>query len=656
MATEELTEEMCAMILVKLEEIGKKMDERIRKLEVHSGSCIEAPSSSSPSSGKPMASSSTASTSSLTSPPPQDVVLVVPSATMEIPQAAPTRCSMAGPNRDARVPVTADSSSASPTASPTSSPPPGAADVIHMATPELPPPTPTRCLMMGPHETACVLVPAAISLASPTAPSVPTLPQEVVVADPLTITKHRGDALQEADIAVPFINNNPGMTEKCYCMFDIPLYAFRSPPWPPWVFTKVLKAWVVSVSPLLLLRPPDAYDLLVGRIVQVNPMQVELKPWPPPKPWGIIVAVAELRPAPWPSFNFSQQGVFLHLKAPWPPPTWMCFTRARVTQGAVRKFAQYIVHLYYLLKDMVSEGYTKFNCSGDDHVYLLDQLKLLQQKHKVTHLASRFWVFQIQPLSWRVNSEGHCFELSLPPPMQLKITYKGVDLWLSPWLFFYSEAEAEYLKLLMLLMSSVGSPDVPLVGLELIADADSNCCVLWEITLWLLLEGETNALSAYEMWYSGWVKFYWQPILSLLPHTVDEVQRYYLKLLDGSYRDDRLTFNLLVISTKLEQHLWSLQDQLPYEQSSYEGRAWLIELACLESLAGSSAKELKHVTFTRLRFESYCKAGEQVLQIKDGVQWSALVQVATFQSICKYGHGLLMSRVMDSAAKLQLLQ
>ncbi|CAN6275573.1 unnamed protein product [Urochloa humidicola] len=114
MSTEEqmIEEQMCALILVKLEELGRKLDDRKLRLD-DTNQKLEEMNAQLCGRAVPLTSSSASSTSS----PPQDAALVVSIATTEFPMVAPARCSMSGPNQDACVPVPTATSSTSPTAS-----------------------------------------------------------------------------------------------------------------------------------------------------------------------------------------------------------------------------------------------------------------------------------------------------------------------------------------------------------------------------------------------------------------------------------------------------------------------------------------------------------------------------------------------------------
>ncbi|CAD6225513.1 unnamed protein product [Miscanthus lutarioriparius] len=51
--------------------------------------------------------------------------------------------------------------------------------------------------------------------------------------------------------------HHTAMVARYCCLFGFHIQSFRSLPWPPWVFARVFRTWVLLVSSLSLLRPPD---------------------------------------------------------------------------------------------------------------------------------------------------------------------------------------------------------------------------------------------------------------------------------------------------------------------------------------------------------------------------------------------------------------
>ncbi|RLN27834.1 hypothetical protein C2845_PM05G10790 [Panicum miliaceum] len=174
MTTEEMMEEeMFAVILAKLGELGKKVDNTKRKAD-GINRMIEKMNVQLSSRAEPSMSSSAPPTTSPTSSPSQDAALVVSITTTELLPMAPTRCLTAGPSWATCIAVPADMSSASAMASLIPSPSSDVAHVVLVMATKLLEMAPTRCSMTGLYQNACVPVSVATSSAPPT-PSSPPL-------------------------------------------------------------------------------------------------------------------------------------------------------------------------------------------------------------------------------------------------------------------------------------------------------------------------------------------------------------------------------------------------------------------------------------------------------------------------------------------------
>ncbi|CAN6222148.1 unnamed protein product [Urochloa humidicola] len=354
---EQMTEEMCAAILAKLEELEMKLDSRNQRLDDTSRKleemnarmcrCAELPTSSS---------------ASPASSPPQDAALVVSIATAELPMVALARCSTSGPNQDTRVPMAMAASSASPTASPTSS---AASPIVAGA---LPPVAPTRCLASGPNMPVCIPVSETMASAPPSPSLTSTSHQGALLADPITTIKQpavpsTGCSMQSCNhgillpapmivfevtphgpIALSVDDKSDDMHHYCFVGMDKGFInlteignvnrgqGIKIPKFPWLLCVEVSSSW--SGKRLLI----SGFLLEMSPWCRVYALSVQLKiAWPPhiqlkttsngadlrPPPWPFLCYSEVERSLPWPSYKFSQQGVFVQFKIPWPPHVQM---------------------------------------------------------------------------------------------------------------------------------------------------------------------------------------------------------------------------------------------------------------------------------------------------------------------------------------------
>jgi hypothetical protein len=107
--------------------------------------------------------------------------------------------------------------SASPAPSPTSTPSQGVALDFQFGVTKLLIASPTRCSTLRLYRYACV-------------PMMLDTPTQYI------------------------IHSHTAMVARYCCLFGFHIQSFRSLPWPPWVFARVFRTWVLLVSPLSLLR------------------------------------------------------------------------------------------------------------------------------------------------------------------------------------------------------------------------------------------------------------------------------------------------------------------------------------------------------------------------------------------------------------------
>ncbi|CAN6323997.1 unnamed protein product [Urochloa humidicola] len=333
MATEEqmTEEEMWAVILVKLEEFGRKLDDRNQRLDDTNQKLEEMNARLCGRAEPPMSSSA-----SPTSSPPQDAALVISIAIAEFPVVAPTRCSTSGPNQDARVPVLATTSSASPTASPTSSPPWIVSAVAPIVAMELPPVTHMRCSTSGVNQAARVPVAAATPSAPPTSSSTSAPHQDTILVNPIATTKHTAVMHPRCSTMGPSQAAHVVMSALTYSALLMHSSASMGVPAPtskpnanPWqdIVTDCLDYELIGCGQgNKMPKPPwlicaEVSNSWYGKMLLINGFLLEVSPWcreylefvllktvwPPPIPLKVASKGANLRPSPWPFFFCSEE-------------------------------------------------------------------------------------------------------------------------------------------------------------------------------------------------------------------------------------------------------------------------------------------------------------------------------------------------------------